>query len=186
MGPRDWQSLGGTGGGGGELEGVEVLRDLEGVRVITESLFCSEGIRTKLSRILLVCLARTGAENCPLLCPAWIWLSLLIRLLALEKLRAAATSWQVEAFGVTELPLLEEFSLLSLLAQLFTREAKTCSVLGSSVAFPTYFSWTGEGGMEHRQVWTRWRLGLEYYSTRISVLMFALCDIMALVARSVE
>ena len=132
MGPRDWQCLGGR---GGELEGVEVLRDLEGVWIITESLFCSEGIRIKLSRILLECLARTGTENCPLLWPAWIWLSFLIRLLALEILRAAATSWQVEAFGETKLPLLEEFSLFSLLAMLFTREVKTCSVLGSSVAF---------------------------------------------------
>ena len=37
IGPRDWQVLGGMGGGIGEVEGVEVMGDLEGVRAITDA-----------------------------------------------------------------------------------------------------------------------------------------------------
>ena len=123
IGPRFWQFLGGTGGGWGELEGVDVLGDLEGVWAITEGLLCSVGIRTRSFKILVVCLAKTGSKTWSELSPVWLWLSLLNLPVALLRSTAVATSWQEDA-DVVELVLL--------LARLFGREATSCSVLGST------------------------------------------------------
>ena len=66
IGPKDWQFLGGGGGGaGGELDGVEVAGNREGVTVITETLDRSLEIKSSLSSLTDSCLARGGTQESP-------------------------------------------------------------------------------------------------------------------------
>ena len=93
-GPKLWQFLGGTAGGGGELDGVEVLGDdLEGVWVMTEVLLM--GINSILSSLSDRCLPKTDSRTSPGSWSDWLR-SLLTRPNALHRFKALSISWTSE------------------------------------------------------------------------------------------
>ena len=104
IGPRDWQVLGGRGGGGGEFDGVEVWGFLEGVRAITDALSWSATISSLssltdswwVSRGINSLRGWTSSEVCSSLWESSLRVSLQRRPSALERSLADKSSWKLD------------------------------------------------------------------------------------------